>query len=386
MAASVASKAAANVRGSAIRDLLALTERPEVLSMAGGLPAPELLPAQRISASGQHALADPGALQYTASAGAARCRAAVAERLGVDPSTVLVTHGSQQALSLLAQALVDPGDVVVVDDPVYVGALQVFQAVRADIRAVPIGPEGTDVDALARLLEGGVRPAIVHTVSNFHNPRGVTATAATRDRLAALADRYGFWIVEDDPYGELRFRGEPIDPIAARSDRVIRLGSASKILAPALRVGWMSAPVEILAVVERLRQAADLCGSTLSQLIVAELLSDTPWLTDHLSAQRAEYQTRCDALVTALRTELGDRAIFAEPDGGMFCWVRIPGIDAERLLPTAVEHGVGYVPGAAFAVAADLRDCLRLSFATLTADRLGEAVVRLGRAVDTAAG
>jgi len=381
MSASVASKAAANVRGSAIRDLLALTERPEVLSMAGGLPAPELLPAQRISSAAQNALADPVALQYTASAGAARCRAAVANRLGVDPATVLVTHGSQQALSLLAQTLVDPGDVVVVDDPVYVGALQVFQAVRADIRAIPIGRGGTDVNELERLLEAGVRPKIVHTVSNFHNPRGVTATAPTRARLAELADRYGFWIVEDDPYGELRFRGAAIDPIAARSDRVIRLGSASKILAPALRVGWMSAPVEVLAVVERLRQAADLCGSTLSQLIVAELLADTPWLAGHLEVQRTEYQVRCDALVSALHDHLGDRAVFTEPDGGMFCWVQIPGIDAERMLPGAVEHGVGYVPGAAFAVTADLRDCLRLSFATLTADRLGEAVARLSRAV-----
>ena len=301
------SHALANVRGSAIRDLLKLTEKPDVLSLAGGLPATELIPAERISESAARISADPEALQYTVSAGVYSCREAVARYLGVDdPVGVLLTHGSQQALFLLAHALVNPGDLVVVDDPVYVGALQVFQSVRARVRALPITSAGVDVYALRELLEAGERPRIVHTVSNFHNPAGVTATASTRIELARLADRYGFIVVEDDPYGRLRFSGTDIEPIAAHGDRVVRLGSASKILAPALRVGWMSGPKEVIEMVELLRQGADLCGSTFSQLIVAELLDDGAWLDFHVDHVRSEYRLRATALVGALRHELGD--------------------------------------------------------------------------------
>ncbi|PXW30030.1 UNVERIFIED_CONTAM: 2-aminoadipate transaminase [Williamsia faeni] len=376
------SHALANVRGSAIRDLLKLTEKPDVLSLAGGLPATELIPAERISESAARISADPEALQYTVSAGVYSCREAVARYLGVDePVGVLLTHGSQQALFLLAHALVNPGDLVVVDDPVYVGALQVFQSVRARVRALPITAAGLDVDALRELLEAGERPRIVHTVSNFHNPAGVTATAATRIELARLADRYGFIVVEDDPYGRLRFSVTDIEPIAAHGDRIVRLGSASKILAPALRVGWMSGPKEVIEMVELLRQGADLCGSTFSQLIVAELLDDSAWLDSHVDRVRSEYRLRATTLAGALRHELGDKVQFGEPEGGMFCWVRMPGIDTSRLLVDAVNAGVAFVPGTAFGVDADFSDCLRLSFSALAPDGLHEAVRRLAVAV-----
>lgn len=377
------SRALSNVRGSAIRDLLKLTEQPDVLSLAGGLPATELIPAQRISEAAARISADPAFLQYAVSAGVWSCREVVADYVGArDAERVVLTHGSQQALFLLAHALVNPGDLVVVDDPVYVGALQVFQSVQARIRALPITSTGIDVELLRGWLEAGERPRIIHTVSNFHNPAGVTADGATRRELARLADLYGFLIVEDDPYGRLRFHGDEIEPIAAHSDRVIALGSASKVLAPALRVGWMSGSPEVVAMVERLRQGADLCGSTFSQMMVAELLTDAAWFEEHINVIRREYRSRAEALTSALRGTFGDRVELTDPEGGMFCWARMPGVDTAALLPQAVDAGVAYVPGAAFGVDADFSDCFRLSFATLTSPMLSEGVRRLAMALE----
>ena len=379
-----ASYALANVRGSAIRDLLKLTEQPNVLSMAGGLPATELIPAQRIAESAARIIADSTALQYTVSAGVSSCREVVAEYTGTDdPGRVLLTHGSQQALFLLAHALVNPGDLVIVDDPVYVGALQVFQSVRARVRALPITPSGIDVDLLREWLQEGERPRIVHTVSNFHNPGGVSASEENRVELARLADEFGFVVVEDDPYGKLRFSGAEVRPIAVHSDRVVLLGTASKVLAPALRVGWMSGPPELVALVERLRQGADLCGSTFSQLMVADLLADREWFFGHIADVCSEYSSRATALTESLQRTFGEAAQFTAPEGGMFCWVRLPGIDTTKLLSAAVDAGVAFVPGAAFAVDADFGDCLRLSFATLPPDQLAEGVRRLAVAYES---
>ncbi|WP_150116434.1 PLP-dependent aminotransferase family protein [Williamsia herbipolensis] len=378
------SRSAAAVRGSAIRDLLRLTESPAVLSMAGGLPATELIPAQRIAAAAASAVGDRDLLQYTASAGLRRTRESIARHEAVAPEQVLVTHGSQQALSLLAAALVDPGDVVVVDDPVYVGAMQVFASVGADIRGLPLTEKGIDVSLLARWCADGLRPTIVHTVTAFHNPGGVSADAARRRDLAELADRHGFWVIDDDPYGRLRFRGDVPAPTRSFGDRVITLGSASKILAPALRVGWLIAPPQVVALVERLRQSADLCGSALCQAVVGDLLDDTDWLSAHIAAVAGAYGRRAHALVAALADVFGEAIETSVPDGGMFCWARLPGVDTTALLDAAVDHGVAYVPGQAFSVRRDLSDRLRLSFATLTEDQLRTAAGRLHAA--TAAG
>ncbi|MGJ0119159.1 PLP-dependent aminotransferase family protein [Williamsia sp. MIQD14] len=367
--------------GSAIRDLLRLTESPGVLSMAGGLPATELIPAERIALATASALGDRDLLQYTASAGLRRTRESIARHETVAPDQVLVTHGSQQALSLLAAALVDPGDVVVVDDPVYVGAMQVFASVGADIRGLPLTDEGIDVATLAQWCADGLRPTIVHTVTAFHNPAGVSAASGRRRALAELADRYGFWVIDDDPYGRLRFGGVAPPPTRSFGERVITLGSASKILAPALRVGWLIAPPQVVALVERLRQSADLCGSALCQAVVGDLLDDTDWLATHVAGVAAAYGRRAHALVDALEDVFGDAIEISVPDGGMFCWARLPGVDTTSLLDRAVDHGVAYVPGQAFSVQRDLSDRLRLSFATLTEDNLRTGAVRLQAAV-----
>ncbi|MET9326325.1 PLP-dependent aminotransferase family protein [Tsukamurella sp. NPDC003166] len=369
------------VRGSAIRDLLSVVEQPGVLSLAGGLPAPELLPTERTARAAQAALASPAALQYGVTAGAPSLREVVHAResakLGRDAGTVVITHGSQQALSLLAQALLDPGDTVVVEDPGYIGALQAFDTARARVAGVRLDAGGMRVDELRPILRRE-QVRIVHTVSNFHNPGGATLTEERRRELARLADEFGFWIVEDDPYGELRFAGPTVPPVAAFSDRVIRLSSASKIVAPGLRVGWMHGDAGVLALVERLKQGADLCGSSLTQAVTAELLADTAWLDGHVEAIRSVYGERAHALHAALTDAFGDRLRLTAPEGGMFLWGEFTdGTATSATLGDAVDAGVAYVPGSAFAVQRNLDHALRLCFTTSPPDELREAVRRL---------
>jgi 2-aminoadipate transaminase len=376
-----------DVRGSAIRDLLALTARPEVISLAGGLPGTDLLPRERIGTALAAAVADPAAIQYGETAGLRQLREVVAEhesgRLGraVDPAGVVVTSGSQQALDLVARALLDPGDPVVVEDPVYVGALQVFQAAGAALHPMPVDAEGMAVDVLANRLAAGLRPRLVHTVSSFHNPRGATLSAPRRMRLAELAERYGFLVVEDDPYGMLAFGGQPPMPVAAHGDQVVRLGSASKVLAPALRVGWLTGPATLCAAVERLKQCTDLCTSSLTQIVTAELLADHAWFAGHLDGLRTALRERAAALTGAVATVFGDAVTCSVPAGGMFCWLEFTdGTRPADLLPRALEHGVGYVPGTAFAVGQDLSAAARLCFASNPPAQLHTAVERLGAA------
>ncbi|MCX0269418.1 PLP-dependent aminotransferase family protein [Nocardia zapadnayensis] len=377
----------AGLTSSVIRDLLKLTADPNVLSLAGGLPDAELMPGARIAAAAESALRGSAALQYTESPGWGPLREVLAgresDRLGrrVDIAEIFVTHGSQQALSLLAEVLLDPGALVVVEDPAYVGAIQVFRAAGARIVAVPLDNEGLRVDRLAELLAAGERPALVHTVSNFHNPGGVTMSPRRRQALAALAEEHGFWVIEDDPYGELWFDRPAPAPVASYSSTVIRLSSASKIIAPTLRVGWMVAPQRVCRAVELLKQGADLCGSALTQQIAAELLADSAWLTGHIDTVRGVYATRATALVDAARDHFGDRLRCTEASGGMFVWAEFTdGTDTGELLPRALETGVAFVPGGAFAVSNPYSNAMRMCFTTAAPEMLTEAMSRLARA------
>ncbi|OZC57203.1 aspartate aminotransferase [Rhodococcus sp. 06-470-2] len=383
-----------SLTSSAIRDLLSLTARDDVISLAGGLPATDLIPVDRIAAAAEAALRRPDAVQYCETSGHRTLRSVIAAResavrggVPVPVESVIVTHGSQQALTLLAQALIDPGAVVVVDEPAYTGALQVFSIAEASIESIPLTFTGMDTDELELRLTAGLRPAVVHTVANFHNPRGVTMSEQRRRHLAALADHYGFWVIEDDPYGEIWFGttesgvDAPPAPIARHSDRVIRLSSASKILAPTLRVGWFVAPPSVCAAVELLKQGADLCGSSLTQSMTAEMLADSAWLDAHLTVLRREYACRATALIAALAAQFGDRLVVSRPAGGMFAWATfLDGTDTGQLLDAALEHGVAFVPGTAFASGAQYRHSLRLSYAGSTPPVLADAVQRLAAA------
>lgn len=380
------SGAAERVGSSAIRDLLHLTQRPDVISLAGGLPSPDAFPVAEIARATAAVLdRDPdAALQYTTTEGLPALRAWVAagHPVPTDPDQVLITHGSQQALDLLARATLPPGATVALADPGYVGALQVFRLAEAHLAGIPADRDGLRVDVLADRIAGGLRPTLVYVVAEFDNPSGVTLSAERRVALARLADEHGFLIVEDDPYGALRWRGKTPTALRGLSDRVVTLGTTSKILAPGLRVGWLVGPSALVSRLVTLKQAADLHTTSLGQAIATEVLTTPGFLDRHLAALRARYRQQCEALQAALATRLGDRLAFSAPDGGMFMWARFAdGTDTAALLPRALDAGMAFVPGPAFAVEDPHRHGLRLSFATADAPTLVDAVDRLHAAL-----
>jgi 2-aminoadipate transaminase len=382
------SAASRRITSSAIRDLLEVAERPDVISLAGGLPAPETFPATALADAMAAVLRDePGrALQYSTSQGLEGLRQWIAGQRGgaLEAGDVVVTAGSQQALDLVARLLVDPGDGVALADPGYVGAIQAFRLAGADLLAVPADADGLRVDVLADRLASGAWPVpvAVYVVSNFANPGGATLPLERRQALAALADHHGFVIVDDDPYGELRWAGARVTPLAELSDRVVTLGSFSKVLSPGLRLGYATGPADVVESLVLLKQAADLHTSTLAQHTALRVVGDADAWAAHLDRIRRLYAERAGALAAALASQLGDRVEAGAAEGGMFVWARLPDVDTTALLPRAVDAGVAFVPGSAFAVAAGAHaDALRLSFATVDAAGLDEGVRRLGLAL-----
>ncbi len=374
---------ARTARSSAVRDLLRLTERPEVLSLAGGLPAPELLPVDELAAAAARVLAarGPAALQYGPTEGIAALRELVAGRLGhgATADTTVITTGSQQGLDLVARAVLDPGDVVVTEVPTYLGALGALHWSGCRIVGVDGDACGLRTDLLEERLRAGLRPKLVYVVADFANPTGATLSEQRRVHLARLADRFGFVIVEDDPYGALRWRGMRLAPVRAWTDRVVTLGTASKVVAPGLRVGWLTAPPWLAPSIVIAKQGADLHTSTLNQWIVDELLRDERWFDAHVGRLVDSYAARCATLVEALGGILDVTA----PDGGMFVWGALadPSISASALLADALDHGVAFVPGTAFRPDGGDDHRLRLCFTTLDEAGLRDAAERLAATV-----
>ncbi|MEE4546065.1 PLP-dependent aminotransferase family protein [Streptomyces sp. V4-01] len=379
---------ARSVGASPVREILALTARPEVISFAGGLPAPELFDAAGIRAAYDRVLAEQPrtALQYSTTEGDPGLRAAVAGRLTVrglptDPDSLLVTGGSQQGLALLATALLEPGDTVLVENPTYLAALQCFGFAGARVVPVPTDADGVIPSALEELVLRE-RPKLLYLVPDFQNPTGRTLPLERRRTVAAVAGRHGLWIAEDDPYGELRFEGEPqpwIAGLAEAADRTALLGSFSKVMAPGMRLGWLRAPAALRRACVIAKQAADLHTSTVDQAAAARYLADND-LDAHLAKVRGAYRARRDALVEGLDSALPAGSSWNRPQGGMFVWVRLPdGHDATALLPEAVRHDVAYVPGAPFFAADPDRAALRMSFTTHTPEEIAEGLVRLSR-------
>ncbi|MFT3855061.1 MAG: PLP-dependent aminotransferase family protein [Ilumatobacteraceae bacterium] len=375
---------ARTARSSAVRDLLRLTERPDVLSLAGGLPTLELLPVDALAAATASVLARHGAaaLQYGPTEGIGALRELAAARLGhrATAATTIVTTGSQQGLDLVARCLLDPGDVVVTEVPTYLGALGALHWSGARVVGVDGDAAGLRTGELEERLRAGLRPKLVYVVADFANPTGATLDTARRSHLAALAEQYGFVVVEDDPYGALRWRGERLAPVRAWSDRVVTLGTASKVLAPGLRVGWLTAPDWLAGAITIAKQGADLHTSTLNQWLVHDLLADRGWFDAHVAALVATYESRCTTLVDAL-TRDGVVEI-AAPDGGMFVWCALgdPSVGTSALLGEALEHGVAFVPGAAFRPDGADDHRLRVCFTTLDPAQLDEAAARLAAA------
>ncbi|MEV6106688.1 PLP-dependent aminotransferase family protein [Streptomyces sp. NPDC051940] len=378
------------IGGSPVRDILAVTARPEVINFAGGLPAPELFDSAGIAEAYAAVFRDESAraLQYATTEGEPALRTALAARTTVrgvptGPDDLMVTTGSQQGLSLLATALIEPGDTVLVEEPCYLAALQAFAFAGARVVSVPGDGDGLDPAALDELV-ARERPKLLYVVPNFQNPSGRTLPTARRAAVAEIAVRRGLWIVEDDPYGELRFEGERVPWIAAHpgaADRTALLGSFSKVMAPGLRLGWLRAPAALLRACAVAKQAADLHTPTVNQLAAARYLADRD-LDAHVARVAAAYGERRDAMLAGLPDALPRGSVWNRPEGGMFLWVRLPdGHDTTALLPEVVRHDVAYVPGAPFYAGTPDPATLRLCFVTQTPAEIAEGLRRLGTAL-----
>lgn len=377
------------VQTSPVREILALTERPEIISFAGGLPAPEFFDTEGIRRAFDRVLADNPrrVLQYSSSEGNPQLREAVAHRLlgrglPTSPDNLLITTGSQQALTLLTTVLLEPGDAVVVEDPTYLAALQSFGYAGARVLPVATDDQGILPDALAEVVATH-RPKLLYLVPNFQNPTGRTLPAHRRRAVAEVAAEQGLWIVEDDPYGELRFEGSRQPWIASldeAADRTVLLGSFSKTMAPGMRLGWLRAPTALRRACVIAKQAADLHTSTVDQAAAACYLAEAD-LDGHIRRVCAAYRDRRDALLDGLPRALPEGSSWNRPEGGMFVWARLPdGYDATTSLRDAVAHDVAYVPGAPFFAGPPDTASLRLSFTTHSPAEIGEGVNRLAKA------
>jgi 2-aminoadipate transaminase len=392
---------AKQVKSSTIRELLKITQRPEVISFAGGLPAAELFPVQEVEAACARVLQERGraALQYSPTEGYEPLREMIArnlQRYGIPASTenVLITSASQQALDLIGKLLINPGDRVLVEAPTYLGALQAFSLYGAEYLSVPDDHDGLRTELLEKPLRSA--PKFLYVLPNFQNPGGTTLSGGRRHELVLLAERYGVPIVEDDPYGQLRFEGEHLPPLVAvdrenlRRDNgysvgnVIYLSTFSKTLAPGLRLGWMVAPPEVIGRLVQLKQGTDLHTSTFTQMVAYEIVKDG-FLDEHVKRMRPVYRARRDAMLAALDEFFPQECQWTRPQGGLFLWVTLPeGSDADKLLEQALKENVAFVPGGCFFANNGKagRRHLRLNFSNEQPERIREGIRRLGVAVE----
>ncbi|MDO8386469.1 MAG: PLP-dependent aminotransferase family protein [Polaromonas sp.] len=368
---------------SVIREILKVTEKPGIISFAGGLPSPKTFPISAFAEACAKVLREEGqaALQYAASEGYAPLREMVAAMLPwkVDPAQVLITTGSQQGLDLLAKVLIDKDSPILVETPTYLGALQAFTPMEPQVISVASDEDGIDVNDLALKAAGG---RFLYILPNFQNPTGRTMSEARRAALSAKAAELGLPIVEDNPYGDLWFDAPPPLPLSARNpDGCLYLGSFSKVLAPGLRLGFLVAPKTLYPKLLQAKQAADLHSPGFNQRMIAEVMKDG-FLDRHVPTIRALYKSQRDAMLAALRREMPEGVSWNTPDGGMFLWARLPaGMSAVELLPRAVDKNVAFVPGAAFyAAQADART-LRLSFVTASVEQINTGVAALAAAI-----
>ena len=384
---------AAKMNPSVIREILKVTEKPGIISLAGGLPSPKTFPVDAFASACAAVLAHDGAaaLQYAASEGYAPLRAAIAAHLpwDVDPAQVLITTGSQQGLDLVAKVLIDEGSRVLVETPTYLGALQAFTPMQPQVVSVDSDEQGVNIDDLsAKTGSGADKARFLYVLPNFQNPTGRTMSEARRAALVQQAATLGLPLVEDNPYGDLWFDSPPPAPLTARNpEGCIYLGSFSKVLAPGLRLGYIVAPQAVYPKLLQAKQAADLHSPGFNQRMVAEVLKDG-FLDRHVPTIRALYKQQRDAMLAALEREMAGLGVhWNSPQGGMFLWLRLPeGLDATALLAEAVQRNVAYVPGAAFyAEHADPRT-LRLSFVTASSEQINTGIAALAATVRAARG
>ena len=379
---------AKTLQSSIIREILKDSSKPGIINFAGGLPAPELFPIDEIRAACMRVLDKygPESLQYSLTTGVPLLKKFIAERMSVkgleySPETIQITGGSQQGLDIVGRVFIQPGSVVLTEEPTYLGALQAFSFYHAKFVSVKTDENGmipSDLEEKIRLHN----PVFIYLVPNFQNPSGITMSASRREAVVALAKKYDLPIVDDNPYGELRFSGEPVPSLKVLGGQhVIQLGTFSKIISPGLRVAWIAADTEFIGFCERMKQACDLHTTTFSQYVIYEFAKDGA-LDRHIERIKNAYGRRRDLMLEALDKYLDNGASWTTPDGGLFLWIKLPeGFSANDLLPTALKAGIAYVPGRYFYSQIPDDTTLRLNFCNANEENIVEGVKRLAGVV-----
>ncbi len=380
-----------NLKASEIRELLALTAKPEIISFAGGLPAPEVFPVEEWKAACNKVMDEQGqkALQYGPTDGDALLRQHIVERMkkvgvnNISIDDILILSGSQQGLDFAAKLFIDPGDCIIVESPTYLGALNAFKAYEPRFVEVELDEDGMKMDKLEEALKNNDRVKFIYAISDFQNPSGKTWTLERRKKLIELANKYDVFILEDNPYGELRFEGE-IQPSLKSLDtegRVIFMGTFSKILFPGIRLGWFVANPEVLEKFNLIKQGADLQSSTTVQMELAQFISDND-VEAHIQKIIDIYGKRKQVMVDAMKEFFPEGVTFTNPEGGLFLWVTLPEhMNAREVAAKAIEEKVAYVPGDAFFANEPKMNCFRCNYSCMPEDRIREGVQRLAKAI-----
>ena len=379
------------LKASAIREILKVTEMPDVISFAGGLPAPELFPVERFARACQTVLAEdgPAALQYSVTEGYPPLRKWICEYLHASsqiectPDQVLIISGSQQGLDLIGKVFLDPGDAVIIENPAYLGAIQAWNAYQAQFLNVASDDHGMIPDDLVRVLRAAkAKPKLLYVVSNFENPTGVTLSLERRKRIIEICAEHGIPIYEDDPYGRLRYSGEPMPSLMslARGKNCIYMSTVSKIIAPGMRVAWLVIPERsVYEQVVPAKQAADLHTSTFTQRAVYAYAREKGAVEGHIAEMLPVYSRRRDLMLESLDRFMPPGSSRTHPDGGLFLWARVPEpVDTQELLEMCAEAKVAFVPGAPFWVNRDVRNTMRLNFSNASDENIVEGIRRLG--------
>ena len=380
------SERAAQLQSSFIREILKITQRPEIISFAGGLPSPATFPVERMKAAYDKVLSETGkvALQYGPTDGYAPLREWIAKSLSTGgatilPEQILMTSGSQQALDLLGKVLIDEGSRVLVETPSYLGALQAFSVYRPEFKSVDTDEHGLVPSSLEGIAQGA---RLLYSLPNFQNPTGRSLSLARRQELVETCARLGVPLIEDDPYGALSYKGEPMPKMVAMNpDGVIYMGSFSKVLTPGIRLGYVCAPLPLVRRLELAKQAADLHTAQLTQMVVHEVVKDG-FLDQHIPTIRQLYGDQCQVMLDAMQEHFPAGVSWTRPEGGMFIWVTLPkGIDSMKLLDQSLAARVAFVPGAPFYANDPATNTLRLSFVTVPPERIREGIAVLGKLI-----
>ena len=381
------------MRPSAVRLLFAAANRPDIISLAGGMPDVSLLPKSAVRKAAKAALDNQSVtLQYGGTnglPGTAKVFCDIVRDIGIrhKPENVIITTGAQEALDLIGKTFLNPGDICLTEGPTYLGALQAFSAYEPDIRTIPFDDAGMRMDLLEEELKaigkGNPRLKFLYTIPNFQNPGGVTMTPERRKRLIELSHEYDFIIVEDDPYGRLRYEGGHCLPLRALDESVIYLGTISKMFAAGLRVGWIMAPPGVIGKINLAKQGTDLCGSMFDQVMAAAYFTDTPW--QHTLRKFVKtYDKRRKAMLAACEEYFPPEVSYTHPEGGFFVWVTLPPyVDTNSMLAEALEHGVIYTPGDGFYPDGKQgRNCMRIAFCYESPENIVEAIRRLAEVIN----